>query len=319
MPTVVIGYEGFGGIQVETALLQSIGAEVINTKSTETPEAQAAIARADALMVTIQKVPADLIAKMERCKIISRVGTGLDAIDIPAATQHGVWVTNVPDYSIDEVSTHAITLLLTHARRIPLMFDMIRQSGWYDGSRVQPIQRLSGQTLGLIGFGRIGQAVATKARGLGLHVLVYDPYAQEAALTAVGARQVDLETLLRSADYISLHCPLTDSTRQIINAQTLAQVKPTCFLINTARGGLIDENALVEAVRAGKLAGAAVDVLTVEPPARDHPFMTEEKILVTPHVAWLSEQAKHDVLVKGTEEVIRVLKGEKPRSPANQL
>ena len=319
MPTVVIGYEGFGGIQVETDLLHAIGAEVINTKSTETPDAQAAIAKADALMVTIQKVPADLIAKMERCKIISRVGTGLDAIDIPAATKHGVWVTNVPDYSIDEVSTHAITLLLTHARRIPLMFDMIRQSGWFDGARVQPIQRLSGQTLGLIGFGRIGQAVATKARGLGLQVLVYDPYVQEQALAAVGARQVDLDTLLRSADYISLHCPLTDSTRQIINAQTLAQVKPTCFLINTARGGLINENALVEGVRAGKLAGAAVDVLTIEPPTRDHPFITEEKILVTPHVAWLSKQAKHDVLVKGTEEVIRVLQGEKPRSPANRI
>jgi D-3-phosphoglycerate dehydrogenase len=269
-------------------------------------------------MVSIQHVTADVIAGLQKCRIISRVGTGLDAIDIPAATQRGIWVTNVPDYSVDEVSTHAVALLLAYARRIPSLVESTRRGSW-DKMFVRPIQRLRGQTLGLVGFGRIGQAVADKARGFGLAIIVYDPYVEAQKLEALGVRPVDLETLLRTSDYISLHAPLTDSNQHIINAQALAQMKPTAFLINTARGALIDEDALVKALRDRQIAGAALDVFAVEPPAPDHPLLREERAMITPHIAWYSEAANHDVRVRGAEEVVRVLRGERPNYPVNNV
>lgn len=319
MPSVVIAYEGFGDIQIELDTLRQIDAEVIYTRTLDTPEARAAALTADALMVTVQQVTADLIGQMERCKIISRVGTGLDAIDIPAATRRRIWVTNVPDYSIDEVSTHAIALMLSHARRLPILAAMMRTKGWYDAAMDRPAQRLADQTFGVLGFGRIGRAAGKKARGLGMRVLAHDPFVLAKDIEAEGCAAVDFETLLRSADYLSLHCPLTPTTQRIINATTLDCLKPSAYLINTSRGGLIDEDALLAAIRGGRLAGAALDVLAVEPPPPDHPFLVEERITLTPHNAWYSEQAKDDVRRKGAEEVVRVLRGERPRTPVNQL
>lgn len=319
MQTVVIAYEGFGDIQIETDTVSQTGAEIVYTRRLDTPEAQEAAIKADALMVTIQSVPADLISRMECCRIISRVGTGLDAIDIPAATKRGIWVTNVPDYSIDEVSTHAVTMMLVHERRIPNLLQMVREKGWYDASLDRPARRLALLTFGVLGFGRIGRATVSKAHGLGMRVIVYDPFVTDEAVAALGATRVDLETLLRESDYLSLHSPLTDETRQIINVKTLAMMKPTAFLINAARGGMIDETALLAAVQSGQLAGAALDVLTVEPPAPDHPFRKEPRIWLTPHNAWYSEEARAEVRLKASEEVVRVLRGERPRCPVNQI
>ena len=171
----------------------------------------------------------------------------------------------------------------------------------------------------MIGCGRIGQATAVKGRGLGLDIIVYDPYVDAAAMAELGVRVVDLETLLRTADYISLHSPLTEETRHLMNAETLAMMKPTAYLVNAARGGLVDEDALLAAVQNGQIAGAALDVLAVEPVAADHPFLQEERILLTPHAGWYSEESKVDVRVQGAEEVVRVLRGERPRAPVNQL
>jgi len=316
--TVVIAHPGFGDITIETEMLRHIGAEVIHTRTTITPEAKAAIRQADAIMVTIQPVNAELIASMERCRIISRVGTGLDAIDIPAATRRGIWVTYVPDYSIDEVSTHAIALLLAQARGLAPLVETTRRGAWDQGP-AGIIQRLSDQTLGVVGFGRIGQATASKGRGLGLRVVAYDDYVADSLFADAGVERVDLETLLRTSDYISLHAPLTEATREMINRTTLAQMKPSAFLINTARGPLIQEDDLLDAVRSKQIAGAALDVLTVEPPAADHPLMHEPRILVTPHIAWYSEAAKVDVRVRGTDEVIRALQGQPQRAPVNQI
>ncbi|RIK46958.1 MAG: hydroxyacid dehydrogenase [Chloroflexi bacterium] len=317
-PTVVIAYPGFGDISVESHLLQAAGLEVVHTQTTTTPAAQAAMRQADAVMVTIQPVSAEMIAGMERCRIISRVGTGLDAIDIPAAAARGIWVTYVPDYSIDEVSTHAITLLLAQARGLAPLLDSTRRGEW-DQRPAGVVQRLSDQTLGVVGFGRIGQAAAAKGRGLGLRVIAHDDYVPENIFAAAGVERVDLATLLAESDYISLHAPLTDATRRLINARTLAQMKPSAYLINTARGPLVDEEALLAAVRGGQIAGAALDVLATEPPAPDHPLLHEPRILITPHIAWYSEAAKHDVRVRGAEEVIRVLQGQPPRAPVNQV
>ncbi len=317
-PTVVIAYPPFGDLQIEQEILQQLDGQVLHFAGTHSPEAQAAMQTADAVMVTIQPVSAELIATLQRCRLICRVGTGLDAIDLDAAAQRGIWVTYVPDYSIDEVSTHAISLLLTQARGIYHLIASTRAGKW-DNTRGGTVYRLKGQTLGLIGCGRIGQAVTAKALGLGLKVIVHDPFMDAQIIRDCGAEAVDFETLLREADFISLHTPLTEANRHIINAASLAQMKPTAYLINTARGPLIDEDALLHAVQSGQIAGAALDVLTVEPPAPDHPLLHEPRILVTPHSAWYSEAAKVDVRVRGAEEVVRVLNGEAPRAPANRI
>jgi D-3-phosphoglycerate dehydrogenase len=316
-PTVVIGYPGFGDIEIEKEVLRAVDADVVHTGTLDTPAARDVVRNADAVMVTIQPVPAALIANMARCRIVSRVGTGLDAIDLDAATAHGIWVTYVPDYSVDEVSAHAIMLLLAQARGLAPLLQGTRNGRW-DGGGVH-VRRLQGQVLGLIGGGRIGMATAAKARGLGLEVLVYDPYLAAGALAGTEFRAVDLATLLRESDYVSLHAPLTHENRHIIDAQALAQMKPTAYLINTARGPLIDEAALVAAVRAGTIAGAALDVLAVEPPRPDNPLLHEERILVTPHTAWYSEEAKLDVRRRGAEEVVRVLRNDLPRTPVNHI
>ena len=317
-PIVVIAYPGFGDIEIEKEILGTIDAQIEHVKSLDTEEAREAARQADVLMVTIQPVLADLIESMERCRLICRVGTGLDAIDIPAATARGIWVTYAPDYSIDEVSTHAIALVLAQARGLPGFLSTTRQGIW-DAEAGGALYRLSKQTLGVIGCGRIGQATASKGRGLGLEVLVFDPYADAAAMAELGVRVVDLETLLRRSDYISLHSPLTEETRHLIDAETLALMKPTSYLVNAARGGLIDEDALLAAVQSGQIAGAALDVLAVEPVAADHPFLQEERILLTPHAGWYSEESKIDVRVQGAEEVVRFLRGERPRAPVNEI
>ena len=253
----------------------------------------------------------------ETRRIICRIGTGLDAIDIPAATERGIWVTSVPDYSIDEVSTHAISLLLALNRNLFRHRNFSGYRRWrYETER--PIRRLAGQTLGVLGLGRIGSASARKGTGLGLTVIAHDPYLPEERFAELGVRPVGFDTLLRESDFLTLHVPLTDETRHIINGEALRRMKPTAFLVNTARGDVVDINALVEEVRMGTIAGAGVDVLPVEPPLSDHPVLREESIIVTPHVAWASNESAHDVRERGAQDVVRVLRGERPIYPANE-
>jgi D-3-phosphoglycerate dehydrogenase len=314
----MIAYTGFGDIEIEKKILSQIDAEIIHSENLSSPEALDTVKTADAVMVTLQKVTAEIITSMEKCKIISRLGTGLDTIDIPAATARGIWVTYVPDYSIDEVSAHAIALMMSLARGIPFLAQSTRNGTW-NSAAWGPIYRLKDQTLGVLGLGRIGQATAEKGRGLGLKVIAHDPYANQEVADKLGVQLVDLDTLTRESDYISLHSPLLDSTYHIVNADFLAKMKPTAYIINAARGPLIDEDALLEAVRSGQIAGAGLDVLAVEPIDPDSPLLKEDRILVTPHAAWYSEQAKLDLRARGAEEVVRVLSGQPPRAPANKL
>ncbi len=316
LTVVLIAYGPQAETGLERELFAKAGVEVRHLAELEAPATRAALAVGAALMVTTQPVTADLLRHMPKCRIVSRVGVGLDSIDVDAATERGIWVANVPDYAVDEVSTHAVALLLAHARKLPQLLQLPSQGIW-DPSLVGTIERLSGQTLGLLGFGRIGRAVSAKARALGLNILVHDPLVSIDIVKKAHASLVPFEVLLRSADYVSLHVPLTPSTLHIINAQALSLMKRSAFLINTARGPLIDERALLEAMRRRSIAGAAVDVLEVEPPPRDHPFFHEDGIWITPHAAWYSEASRRDVRVKAAAEVLRVLQGRKPRSPVN--
>jgi len=240
---------------------------------------------------------------------------GNHLFDVP----RGIWVTYVPDYSIDEVSTHAISLMLAHNRRLPQLFEMVRTNIWWQPATIDPIVRLSTLTYGVLGHGRIGSESARKARGLGMRVIACDPFIPQANIAANGAMPVDFVTLLRESDYLSLHIPLNPQTTKIINRDSLAQMKPSAFLINTARGAAVDVDALLAAIQNGTIAGAALDVLPSEPPAPNHPIMHEPRIWLTPHAAWNSAQSQEEVRVKGSQDVVRVLRGEPPRTPVNSL
>lgn len=316
-PKVLIVYAGHKEVNVEREILEAAGAEVIAAVHPGTPEAEASFAICDALMVTIQPVTAELMDRMPNCKIITRIGTGLDAIDIPAATARGIWVTSVPDYSIDEVSSHAMAFLLALNRNLIRHRAMSQTGGWrYQTER--PIRRLAGQTLGILGVGRIGGASARKGLGLGLRVIACDPYVPAERFAELGVEPVDFDALMRESDFLTLHVPLTDETRRIIDARALSLMKPTAFVINTARGEVVDVDALVDAVRSGTIEGAGIDVLPVEPPPADHPILHEESILVTPHIGWASNESGHDVRERGAQDVVRVLNSERPKYPANE-
>jgi D-3-phosphoglycerate dehydrogenase / 2-oxoglutarate reductase len=312
---VVIAYGQRAQTALETGLLEGLGYEVRHLSGLPAvagPE----LADADAVMVTVQPVGDGLLASLPACQLIARVGTGLDSIDLDAAARRGILVTNVADYSVDEVSTHAITLLLAWARRLPQYLDAVRGGSW-NSAGSGPIRRLRGQTLGLAGFGRIGAATAAKGLGLGLRVLAYDRFRPDAEIAAAGAQPAGWPAVLAEADYLSLHVPLTPETAGLIDAGALAVMKPSAVLINTARGGLVDEAALAEAIRSGSIAGAALDVLRHEPPAADDPLLTDPRVLVTPHTGWYSQEAQRDVVVRACEDVQRVLSGQPARSPVN--
>jgi len=314
MATVVIAYGQRAQTELETGLLEGMGYQVRHRNGLS---GRSGLDDADALMVTVQEVTEAVLAAMPACKIVARVGTGLDSIDLDEAARRGVQVTYVADYSVDEVSTHAIALLLACARRIPQYLDLVRAGRW-DSTGAGTIRRLSEQTLGVAGFGRIGQAAARKGRGLGLRVLVCDPYQPGADIKAAGCEPARWDQLLAESDFISLHVPLTPDSERLIDAAALRAMKPTAVLINTARGGLVDEAALAAAIEAGEIAGAALDVLATEPPSADSPLLGDPRVLITPHGAWYSTAAQRDVVIRACEDVQRVLSGQRPRSPANK-
>lgn len=317
-PRVVITYAKFADALIEEGILRAAGFEVFAPGPLVTEERKELARSAGALMVGIDKFEPELIETLDNCKIICRVGTGVDAIDIPAATGKGIWVTNVPDYSIDEVSSHAIALMMAQARYLFPHRQQGRAGIWrYRGET--PIKRLSDQTLGIIGLGRIGKASARKGRGLGMRVIACDPYIPDSDFKSVGAEKANFDTVVSESDYVTLHVPLTNETRKMIDARALLLMKPTAFLVNTARGEVVDVPALVQAVRADQLAGAALDVLPVEPPDLDDPVLHEERIIVTPHIAWASAEAGIDVRVRGSEDVVRAVRGARPRYPLNEI
>jgi D-3-phosphoglycerate dehydrogenase / 2-oxoglutarate reductase len=317
-PRVVIAYARPGEAPVEEGILAAADLEVVATGELESAAAIAAAREADALMVGLNRVGAGLMDQLTRLKIVARVGTGVDAIDIPAATARGIWVTNVPDYSIDEVSTHAIALVLAQARHL-FPHRVAGRDGRWRYRAETPIRRFAGQTLGVLGLGRIGSASARKGRGLGLNVIAYDPYLPDERFEELGVGRVDFDTLMRDSDFVTLHVPLTDETRRIVDARALSLMKPTAYLVNTARGEVIDVDALVAAVNAATIAGAGIDVLPEEPPPPDHPILHDDRIIVTPHIGWASIEAGHDSKVRGTEDVVRVLRGERPKYPINEI
>ncbi|MFQ5857214.1 MAG: C-terminal binding protein [Anaerolineae bacterium] len=306
----------FPDLEPARQVLADIGAE-LQLANEPTPEAILDIARqAGGLLVTYVQVTRDIIEQLDRCRVIARFGIGVDNIDIQAATRAGIVVTYVPDYCIDEVSDHALALLLTLARKITYA-DRRVQAGQWEMRAVVPLHRLRGRTLGLVGFGKIPRALAPKAQALGLTVVTYDPYVSDEVTVPLGVGRVDFDELLRSADYISIHAPLTAETHHMFNADAFRQMKPGALLINTARGPLVDERALADALDEGQLAGAGLDVVPQEPPPADSPLLGRDNVILTPHIGFYSEESLVELQTKAAQEVARVLSGESPRYPVN--
>ena len=313
---VVVTANIFPGLEVERDVLGQYNVELEKIPCRSQDELAAAGRDATALIVGNVRIDAGVLAQLPGCLAIVKPSVGVDNIDLEAATEAGVCVANVPDYGTDEVATHAMALLLNAIRYVDAEAAKVRAGSWQPKPPF-PIQRSAGRTLGIIGFGRIGQSVARKASGFDWRLLAWDPYVSSDEIRGRNAEPVDFETLLAQSDMVTLHLPLTEETQGMIDASALAKMKTSAFLVNTARGGIVDSAALVEAVESGQIAGAALDVVDVEPPPPDHPLYCTERILVTAHVAWYSEQAFRDVRVKAVEEVARVLQGELPRNLLN--
>jgi len=312
---VAVADSVFPNLDPARAVLSNIGAE-LHLAEKPTPDEILKVARnADAVLVTYAKITADLIRQLPRCRIIARFGIGVDNVDIPAATAAGIVVTRVPDYCIDEVSDHTLALLLALVRKIPFANSHV-QTGRWGMSSVVPIHRLRGRIFGLVGFGRIPQLVAPKAKAFGLKVVTYDPYVSQEIATAAGVERVDFAELVRVSDYVSIHTPLMPETEKLFNAEVFRQMKPAAYLINTARGPIVDEAALAHALDAGHLAGAALDVLSNEPPTAS-PLMGRDNVILTPHMSFYSVESLVELQTKAAEEVVRVLTGQMPRSPVN--
>ena len=315
---VVITDFGDPDNELEAGELQASGLSIdlvrLNARSED--ELVPHVHDAHALIVQWAQISRPVIESLRHCQVISRYGIGVDMIDLEAATEHGIPVCNVPDFCIDEVSTHAIAFVLALNRHILGHHAHVTSGKWAGPPGGAPA-RLAGQVLGVLGLGKIGSAVTRKATALGLRVLAYDPYLKPEQAQWLGVELVSLDDLLRSADYLSIHCPLTKETRHLIGSEQLALMKPSAYLVNLARGPVVDQPALYQALVNGLIAGAALDVLEQEPPVPDDPLLKLPNVLFTPHTSsWSAEsvvQLRRDV----ARNVVQVLRGAPPRSVVN--
>lgn len=315
-PIVAITDHVFPNLEPTEEALEPIGASLRLAKSGSPDDILDVARAADAVINCYAKLPAEVIEQFEQCRIIARTGVGVDTVDLDMASSKGIIVTNVPEYCEDEVSDHALALLLALARNVTLGNSIVHGGGW-DLERLKPIYRLRGRTVGLVGFGKIPRLVAAKAQAFGMNVLTFDPYIEANTAATLGVTSVSLDELLASSDYVSVHAPLTPETHHMINAETLSKMQSHALLVNTARGPLVDVDALASALDAGQIAGAALDVLPAEPPPADLPLRGRDNVILTPHTAFYSEQSMTDLQAKAAQQVALVLGGQAPTNPVN--
>ncbi len=303
-------------LEADVIKASGLDVELVRIQATKPDELFPAVANADALIVQWVKITSQVMDQMTRCRVISRYGIGVDMVDLEAATAHGIVVCNVPDFCIEEVSTHTIAFMLSLNRHLMLHHAHVKSGKWGGPSGGAPT-RLSCQILGIVALGNIGREVAHKAGAMGVKVLGCDPYVKPEVAQALGIELVGLEELLRRSDYVSLNCPLTAETRHLIGAAQLALMKPTAYLINMARGPVVDQAALYQALVAGTIKGAALDVLEQEPPAPDDPLLKLDNVIFTPHTASWTAEAGEQLRRDATRNVAIFLQGQPPRFVVN--
>ena len=314
IPVVAVTDTVFPSLDPARDALSVSGAELRMAPDQTVDGILSVAADADALLVTYAKITSEVIAGLNSCKVIGRFGIGVDNIDLTAAAAAGITVTYAPVYCLDEVSDHAMALLLSLARKIPYATRLVSAGRW-EMPAVVPIARLRGRTLGLVGLGNIPQTIVPKAQAFGLEVVASDPYAPDEVFERLGVQRVDFDGLLAVSDYISVHAPLTAETEKMFNADSFAKMKNDALLINTARGPLVDTEALADALESGAIGGAALDVLPVEPPAADFRLLGRDDVILTPHTGFYSEDALLDLQTTVASDVATVLTGGSPKYP----
>ena len=303
-------------LDVEKKTLAGL-ADLVPLQTKKPDEFMAEAKDCDALLNTYAgPITAEVMAQMPRCKIIARYGIGVDTIDLDAATQAGIIVTNNPTYCIEEVAEHTMALVLAAARKIAFYDRMVRAGRW-EVPPGKPMFRLAGSTLGLVGFGNIARQVAVRAAAFGMRILYSDPFVTDGQFGEPG-RKMELPAMLAAADYISLHPPLMPQTRRMIGDEAFSRMKPGAILINCARGPIVDTDALVRALDGKTIAGCALDTTDPEPLPNPHPLRGRENVILNPHVAWYSEQAMVGLQAGAPGEVRRVLSGEWPLNVVNR-
>ncbi len=313
MKRALITDYAWNDLDIERSVLAENDIELVVAPAGDVATLSKLAADCDAIMTNWAKVPEAVIAACSRCQIVARLGIGLDNIDVAYATGRGIVVTNCPDYCLVEVAEHALALLLSLSRKVAY-YHHATMTGTYDLRAGAALRRIEGQTLGIIGYGNIGQKLAEKARPLGLKILATSRTKRG---TVDGVRFVELNELLAASDYISLHVPATPETKHMLGAEQFSRMKPTAYLINTARGAVIDHAALADALSAGKLAGAALDVQEVEPPDLSIPPYNDPRVIVTPHAAFVSVESLENLRRRVAQQVADRLHGRVPENVVN--
>jgi D-3-phosphoglycerate dehydrogenase len=311
---VVVTDHEYESLENERRELEKVGAELVPAQLRyASPEEIIEVCKdADGLIVQYAKITREVIEGLEKCKVIARYGIGVDNVDVKAATEKGIFVVNVPDYCVEEVSDHTVALLLASVRKL-LLYDKAVKSGTWDYKIGKPLFRIQGKTLGLIGFGKLARRVAEKMKPFGVNIITYDPYINPELAKKYGAKLVNsLEELLKNSDFISIHVPLTDETYHLLSDKEFELMKDNVIIVNTARGPIIDEKALVKALEQGKVMYAGLDVTEVEPIPKDSPLLEFDNVIITPHVAWYSEESQKELQTKAARGVAEVLSGKVP-------
>lgn len=302
---VVTDWE-FEDLRYEEAILDHNDIELVRANCQTEEDVIDVCKDADGIINQYAPIGRKVIEKLDKCKVITRYGVGINTIDSEEATKKGICVANVPDYCMDEVSDHALALLLNWSRQITCAHQNVKNKKW-DFKLTKPIYRLKGKILGLVGFGKIPRALAEKVKPLGLRVIAYDPYYPENKAAEDGVSLVSLDQLCKESDFISIHAPLTEQTQGLMSKNEFGTMKNTAVIINTARGPVIDEEALIDALSSGEIAGAALDVIENEPINHDHRLLLLENVILTPHMAWYSEESEMEMRSKAALGVKEVL------------
>ena len=322
MNALRLNAETFPPTLAETSEFSAAGVDISAAESLEEPMARSLLPTVDAILVVSAKLRRDVIDQLDRCRVIVRYGSGTDNVDVERATERGIVVANAPNFCLAEVADHTLALLLASARKIVTMDQHTRAGRWQARSQ-EKVRRIAGKTLGLIGFGSIAQEVARRAAGFDLKVVAYDPYFDRVRARSLAVEEVGLDALLESADFISIHVPLTGKTSHMIGERELRKMKREAIFINTARGGLVDETALVTALKENWISGAGIDVyenlpmFDAHPLYSRHPLFDLENVVLTPHSAGTSIESLEQLVLDGAREAIMVLNGQAPHHWVN--
>ena len=315
-PVVVVTDYIFPNLEPTEQMMAELGWELRVAESRETEDVLKVARDADGIITCYSDLNPDVIAQLEKCKVLARTGTGYNNINVEAATKAGMFVTNVRAYCDDEVSDHSMALLLSVARKIPFLNSRVHSGTWEEAD-AKPLHRIRGKVLGLAGFGNIPRQVAVKAQAFGIDVIAYDPFVDDETYNSLGVRGVSLDEMFAEADYFSVHAPLNDETHHMFNAEAFAKMKPGAIIVNTARGPLIDVEALADALDSGQVAGAGLDVLPDEPPSPDLQLLGRDNVVLTPHIGFYSEDSVVDLQTLTAKQVVMAIQGDVPEFAVN--